>query len=400
MTPPPGEASPEALAGNEAVRLFVERAGAARPGFALRPGNAAAVAELCRRLDGIPLALELAAARASVLPVGDLLGLLEDRFRLLTGGSRTALPRQQTLAATVDWSYALLAEPERHLFERLSVFAGGWTLAVAERVAADPTGGVLQLLTRLVERSLVVAEEDGEGHARFRLLETLREYGREHLDASGGGEAGAVRDRHLIYYLTLAEEAAARVRQRPRERDDWLRRLDGEHENLRAALAWGAERDPAAGLRLAVALHWFWWYRRRHLEGQRWLETLLAGAPGEGPLQARALFRIGHLLREYGDLERARAALTAALARFAALDDQAGQAGVLGSLTLLHAAEGRPAEARRCAEQRLARSREFGAPAEVAIGLNQLGLLAAQEGDFAAASRWYEESSGARPPRG
>ena len=259
---------------------------------------------------------------------------------------------------------------------------------------------MLEPLTRLVERSLVLAEEDGEGHARFRLLETLREYARERLDASSGREAGAVRDRHLAHYLTLAEEAAVRVRQRPRERDDWLRRLDGEHENLRAALAWGVERDPAAGLRLAVALHWFWWYRRRHLEGQRWLETLLAGAPGEGPLQARALFRIGHLLREYGDLERARAALTGALARFAALDDREGQAAVLGSLALLHAAEGRPAEARRCAEQRQAGSREFGAPAEVAIGLNLLGLLAAQEGDFAAASQWYEESSGARPLRG
>ena len=137
-TPPPGAVSPEALAANESVRLFVERAGAARPGFALRPENAGAVAELCRRLDGIPLALELAAARASVLPVGDLLGRLEDRFRLLTGGSRTALPRQQTLAATVDWSYALLTEPERALFRRLAVFAGGWSLAAAERVAADP----------------------------------------------------------------------------------------------------------------------------------------------------------------------------------------------------------------------------------------------------------------------
>ena len=176
------------------------------------------MAELCRRLDGIPLALELAAARVRALPVGDLLGLLEDRFRLLTGGSRTALPRQQTLAATVDWSYALLTEAERALFRRLAVFAGGWSLAAAERVAADPADtadaagaggaaggpglvpadGVLELLTQLVDRSLVLAGEDGGGHARFRLLETLREYALERLRASG--EADAVHRRHLAHF--------------------------------------------------------------------------------------------------------------------------------------------------------------------------------------------------------
>ena len=190
--------------------------------------------------------------------MGDLLGQLDDRFRLLTGGSRTALPRQQTLAATVDWSYALLTEAERALFRRLAVFAGGWSLAVAERVAADPAatadavgaeeaasgpglvpaGAVLELLTRLVDRSLVLAEEDGEGHARFQMLETLREYALERLVANG--EAEAVAGRHAAHFLGLAEAAAPHLWRAAGAA--WLARLETEHGNLRAALGWLAGR--------------------------------------------------------------------------------------------------------------------------------------------------------------
>ena len=202
--PPAGirDAVPDAagLARYAAVRLFCERAAAVRPGFALTAASGAAVAQVCARLDGIPLAIELAAARVRVLPPRQLLARLDDRFRLLTGGSRTALPRQQTLRATVEWSYALLDDAERRLFARLAVFAGGFPLEAAEAVGADTDGvgiappEVLELLTRLVDGSLVEAEAQPDGTARFRLLETLREYARERLAASG--EAAALHERH------------------------------------------------------------------------------------------------------------------------------------------------------------------------------------------------------------
>ena len=202
-----------ALTHSEAVRLFVDRALAVLPTFRVTDQNAPAVAQVCARLDGLPLALELAAARVRVLPVEQLLARLADRFRLLTGGSRTAVERHQTLRAAVAWSYDLLAEPERALFDRLSVFAGGWTLEAAEAVGADGAADglaaseVLDLLTRLVDTSLVVAEPHPDGTARFRLLETLRQYGRQQLAGRGATAEAAVRERHAAYFLALAEAA-------------------------------------------------------------------------------------------------------------------------------------------------------------------------------------------------
>ena len=208
--PEPGSAPPvEVLARSEAVTLFAERAAVAQPAFAVTDRNAPAVAQVCARLDGIPLAIELAAARVRVLPVEQLLGRLDDRFRLLTGGSRTAPARQQTLRATIAWSHDLLPASERRLFARLAVFAGGFSLEAAEAVGAgDGIEGaeVLDLLTRLVDQSLVLAEAPPDGEARYRLLETLRAYAREALEASGG--AGAVRARHARFFLALAEATA------------------------------------------------------------------------------------------------------------------------------------------------------------------------------------------------
>ena len=257
------------------MRLFVERAGAVNAGVAVTGENASAIARICWRLDGIPLALELAAARVRVLPVEQLLARLEDRFRLLTGGSRTAPVRHQTLRAAVDWSYDLLDAPERALFARLSVFAGGWTLEAAEavgpgaRVEADE---VLDVLTRLADRSLVVAEARADGTARYRLLETLRQYARQKLAASG--EEDATRARHAAHYLALAEQAAPAT---PAGDVAALDRLEREHANLREALRWWAGRGEAEpGLRAATALSWFWGMRGHRTERREWLAHFLA----------------------------------------------------------------------------------------------------------------------------
>ena len=200
----------------------------------------------------------------------------------------------------------MLTDDERRLFRRLSVFAGGWTLDAAERICApDDSAGdeVLDLLTRLVDKSMVVAEGGASGVERYRLLETLRQYGQERLAESGEGDA--IRDRHFAYYLALVKTAHTEVAV-PRQRDGWLQRLDDDNDNLRTALTWGSERDPRAALRMAVDLSWYWWYRRRYPEGVGWQERLLDSAPGDTQLQARALAHIGLLAREYGDVERAQ----------------------------------------------------------------------------------------------
>lgn len=287
-----------ALTQYEAVRLFVDRALADDPAFRVTSHNASAVAEVCHRLDGIPLALELAAARLRVLPVEQLLARLEDRFRLLTGGSRTALPRQQTLRATVDWSYALLSDPEKTCFNRLAVFAGGFTLEAAEAVCADAAAvepaAVLDLLTHLIDKSLVSAGRLPDGTGRCRLLETLRHYARQTLAASG--EAAAVHERHARHFLAYVEQAEPALRG-PAQLDwldwlDWLERLEREHDNLRAALDWFAEHGPAEdGLRLAAALGSrasFWVTRGYLAEGRqrlarRWLSGRRANCPVRAP---------------------------------------------------------------------------------------------------------------------
>jgi predicted ATPase/DNA-binding CsgD family transcriptional regulator len=293
----------------EASRLFVERARTVRPGFSLEEDNAMAIAQICFRLDGMPLAIELAAARVRVLSVDQISTRLDDSFRLLTGGGRSVLARQRTLRATMDWSYALLSEDERALFRRLSVFAGGFTLEAAEMVctAEDLQGDeVLDLLASLVDKSLVlVVEEDGE--ARYRLLETARQYGREKLDESD--EADGVFRRHAEYYLALAEHAEPD----PREQGTWLERLETEHDNFRVALGWTLRPQSSAettelGVRMAVALgHRRFWPAYGLGEGLTWLERGLAGSNTlPGPLRAEALAHAGWIANVQGDFEKAR----------------------------------------------------------------------------------------------
>jgi len=287
--PDPDGAQTAASAGRfEAVQLFCDRAEAQRPGFALTDENADVVGHICRRLDGVPLAIELAAARVKVLAPDDLLARLEDRFRVLTGGSRTALPRQQTLRATVDWSHDLLGEAERVLFRRLSVFAGGFDLDACEAVCGtDRLAGelVLDLLAGLVDKSLAIAEADTHGRVRYSVLDTLRQYGHEKLEAAG--EADAVDDAHLRWFLDLAERAyAARID----AESAWLARLERDLDNLRAALDRARAVDPDAELRLAGALSWLWYLHTEHgSEGRARLAHALDGRHERTAVMARAL---------------------------------------------------------------------------------------------------------------
>ena len=269
----------------EAVRLFAERAASIQPGFLVTEANAPAVVQICRRLDGIPLAIELAAGRMDLLSPEQIAARLDKRFRLLTGGSRTALPRQQTLRASIDWSYSLLTESERLLLQRLSVFAGGWTLEAAEGVCGFDgleDFEVLDGLGQLVKKSLVVADSQVGFAVRYRLLETIRQYAREKLLDAGTGVD--VRTRHLNYYLELAEQAEPHLR--GPDQVDWLDRLEAEIDNLRAALEWSGEDQVEKGLRIATSLKWFWHARVQSYQGviTDWLDRFLTAYPTDEEL--------------------------------------------------------------------------------------------------------------------
>ncbi|MEA2645799.1 MAG: hypothetical protein QOE92_882 [Chloroflexota bacterium] len=293
----------EALAGFDAVRLLVDRARLHQRGFSLTEQNRAAVAQVCHRVDGIPLALELAAARIKVLPIEQIAERLDNAFALLTGGVRTALSRQQTLRAAVDWSHQLLDEGERALLRRLSVFAGSFSLDAAEAcTAGEGVDDVVTLLGRLVDKSLV-QHEPGQAWAPYRLLQTIRDYAGERLTESG--ETAELRDRHLAHYAGQAEEAAPELR--GPNAASWLDRLESEHDNLRAALSWAVARKDPAGLGLAADLGGLWLIRGHLAEGRQWLEEAIAAAGGDEPgAGARALMSAGRLAMEQGDYPAAR----------------------------------------------------------------------------------------------
>jgi non-specific serine/threonine protein kinase len=386
----------EETAGSEAGQLFIERAQAARPEFALTDRTARAVAEVCRRLDGLPLALELAAARVRVLDVEQLAARLDDRLRLLAVGSRTAPPRQQTLRAAVEWSYELLDDQERRLFERLAVFAGGWTLEAAEAVCSG--GGleradVLDLLGQLVDKSLVVSDATAEGPVRYRMLETLRAYARERLAASGGEKWSA--RRHAEYYLALAERAEPELT--GREQQVWLERLEQEHDNLRAMLRWSLEAgDAELGLRLAGASGRFWWARGHLGEGRRWLEGLLAATPSDGTalaaVRAKALAVAGRLAADQGDHHRAAALLEQGLVLFRRLGDKRGSAQSLGALGIMAMYQGDYSRAAALLEEGLALRRDLGDKRWIASSAAVRGIVATFQGDYVRAAVLADET--------
>ncbi len=298
--------TPTSLSQFAAVRLFIDRAVQAEPGFSVTNDNAPAVASVCCQLDGIPLAIELAAARVRSLPIEQIESRLDQRFLLLTGGSRVALPRQQTLRALIDWSYDLLLPREKAVLQRLSVFSGGWTLEAAEDVCSDhETEGweVTEIVLSLADKSLVVVQERVGGH-RYSLLESIREYARDRLSESGG--QSLLEDRHLRYFARLAVEAMTGLR--GPEQKEWFERLDPDHDNFRAALRRGAGTE--RGLELAGS-HWWYWYYRGHLtEGRSWLTSVLDQNPdGRPELRARALNGAGVLAEYQGDDDLALALL-------------------------------------------------------------------------------------------
>jgi len=378
----------------ESVRLFVDRATAAQPTFTLTEDNARSVAEICWRLDGIPLAIELAAARIKVLSPEQIAARLNNRFRLLTGGSRTVLPHHRTLQAALDWSTELLGPREKTLLRRLSVFSGWCTLDAVESICSDKDTAqedILDLLTSLVDKSLVIAEQV-HGEARYRLLETVREYSRDGLVEAG--EAVDFRNRHLRWYAALMERAEPEL-QGPRQ-ETWLTRLEAEHENVRGALEWGMieEGDTESGLRLAAAIRWFWEVRGYWREGLNWLEQILARAGDSAPplLRARALQGIGFLAFRLGDFDRMAAAGEESFALVNAVGDKQGAASSLTILGL-HACIRRDlgrAEAHGGAS--LALCREVGNKWGVAASLQILAVVARYRGELDKAHALYGES--------
>jgi predicted ATPase/DNA-binding CsgD family transcriptional regulator len=301
-TPPAGLGSePERLLAWESVSLFCDRALKVAPSFRLTRDNGPAVAEICRQLDGIPLAIELAAARLGIMSPGQIRARLGDRFSLLTGGGRTTVARQQTLRAALDWSYGLLGEDERKLFRRLSVFEGGFTLEAAEAVGSGTDGDpvdIVDLLTRVVDKSMVDCVGEARGEVRYQMLETLHQYGRERLIESA--EMEAAKEAHLRYFLAFAEEASPKLEDRSLVA---IERVDREVANLRLALEWASSSHVNRCLRLAVALEQYWLMRGRYIEAREAMTLGLAAGGGDPALRSRALAEMARSCGNMGDLE-------------------------------------------------------------------------------------------------
>ena len=390
MLPPLSLPDPAADLGTmlraDAVRLFVERALSRQPDFAVTEQNAPAAAKICSRLDGIPLALELAAARIGTLPLETIAARLDDRFGLLTSGDRMAVPRQQTLKALIDWSYDLLEVSEKRVFARLSVFAAGWTLDAAETVCADATlarADVLNLLDQLVQKSLVVRHEHED---RYGFLETIRDYASIRLQESR--EVDKLRDRHQQYFLRLAEAAESGLRSRKDELR-WLRSLETEHANLKAALQWSLEQ-PELGvdaLRMCGALRLFWMIRGHWREGRDWCSAALEKDAGVAPrdVRARVLITAGNMSYRLGETPAAEALVEAALTLAREADDRSLEAVALNNLSALVADHGDRARALQLLDQAVAINRNAGNKELESISLSNIGFHLIDQGDLAAA---------------
>ena len=394
--PPADLAAPGRLAAFESVQLFTERAVMYRRGFALDQANAAAVAAVCVRLDGIPLAIELAAARLGSLSVSEISSRLDQRFRLLTGGSRTALPRHQTLRALIDWSYDLLNPDERIMADRLSVFAGGWTLAAAEAVtSAGDAGGwqVLDRLAALVDKSLVQAEEI-HGSTRYRLLETVRHYAAERLAGRPGSELDETRTAHRNYYLALVETAGVQLR--GPDEAVWLDRLQVEFDNIRAALAFSLGDPDSAepGLRLAAGLRWFCIMRGRSGEVLEALHVLLERPDAQMPTltRARALNASCHLLNHFGDDSMIPTLADEAIQIARSLADAAATADALSHLCWFRLERGDLPAALAQIDEAVGLARTTGDPRLMADLLGRRAVFKGEAGDLDAAFADNQES--------
>jgi predicted ATPase/serine/threonine protein kinase len=383
----------EVLSQYPAVALFVQRAVAARPDFELNRENAAAVTEICARLDGLPLAIELAAARVKVLSPASMLARLASRLQLLTGGSQDLPHRQQTLRAAIDWSYDLLSAPEQKLFRRLAVFVGGCTLEGAEAVCdakGDLDLDLLDGVTSMVNKSLVQQVEPAKGESRFVMLETLREYAVEKLEASG--EETMTRRAHAAYFLVLAEEDA--TEQGTPQGVEWLQRLTLEHDNFLAGLEWLTETGETEwGLRLGAALFRFWEMREYLTEGRDRLGKLLnlPGAAGSSKARARVLFAAGVLAGEQGDYASAEMLMNQSQDIAVRLGDKTGVAVSLNALAVIARDRGDVAKANILFEASLALWRELDDPKAVARALSNLANVVKLQGDYTRARSLYAE---------
>lgn len=383
-----------ALARVPAVDLFIQRARAIRPDFRLTPGTADAVADICRRLDGLPLALELAAARTRLLAPAELLARLDHRLHLLTTGPADRPPRQQTMRDAIAWSHDLLDEDERRLFRRLTVFGGGWTMRAVEAVCADddlPAAAILDSAENLLEHHLLRAETaSAEDETRIGIYETIREYACEQLVASG--ERAMTERRHAAYYLALAKRAQPELD--GREQAMWVSRLESEHDNLRVALDWAlTQAETEIGLRLVAAVWWFWQAHGHLFEAKQWFARMFAldretGFTAPPATRARALLGAGMVAFRLYEHEQAAALLGESLALFQALADAYGTADALNALGLVAQEQGDFLRAAALYEESIALYRVSDSTYDIAIALARL------QGEYARATTLFEESLG------
>ncbi len=384
------------IVGYESVELFLTRATAVAPDFKATDANAPAIAAVCRRLDGIPFAIELAGARTRSMSAEQINTRLDDCFRLLTGGDRTALPRQQTLRALIDWSYGLLNDQEKGLLARLSVFAAGWSLAAAERVTSDDEideFDVLDLMTSLVDKSLVSVGHEG-GQARYRLLSTVHRYAQDRLEETG--TAGAFQQRHLDWALSVAEAASTDLE--TARMPEALATFDLEEDNLRAALDVWESRETGVPehLRAVAAMGKFWLIRGRLREGRDRVQAALARPAGEGSeaelVRAWALQALGNLIRAQGDLDESIRVCEEAYEIRVAHGDVPGAAECLNSIGVASWLLGESTRARELFERSLASLAPLGEKRQRASSLNNLGILARDSGDYEQSQAYYAES--------
>jgi predicted ATPase len=376
-----------------AIALFVQRAAAVKPGFALTNENASAVTEICTRLDGLPLAIQLAAARIRLLPPAAMRSRLASRLQLLTSGARDLPARQQTLRHTIDWSYDLLSEAERKLFRRLSVFAGGFTLEAAESACdtkQDLELDVLDGLSSMVDKSLVRQVEQADGEPRFVMLETIREYGLEKLSASG--EQTLTCKAHAAYYVVLAEDAA--TEKNASEIETWMDRFETEHDNFRLALDWLIEaKNGEWGVRLATALFRFWETREYFTEGRHRLEAVLQlpSTPAQDAVRMRALFAAGVLASNQRDYEAAEHLFGQSLEIAKRQQDQQSVAVALNALAVLNRSQAKLEAANEMFKESLTVWKQLGDRLAVARGLSNLATVRRLQGNFEEARELYEE---------
>jgi predicted ATPase/class 3 adenylate cyclase len=392
--PGQAEATKDAALGCESVQLFVERASAANPTFQLTDENASSVAQVCSRLDGIPLAIELAASRVAVFSPEQIAGRLDDRFKLLTGGSRTALPRQQTLRALIDWSYDLLNEPERALLRRLSVFAGGWTFEAAETICNNVD--VFEHLPQLINKSLVTVKDEGD-EPRYHLLETIRQYARDKLLEAGEGQG--TRDRHLAYFLEMAETASPELRTRTNELQ-WLKLLETEYDNIRTAIEWGLSNDPFAVMRMVHLLMFFMITKSHAGEGHRWGAEVLKQI-GDGKSltteqnkhKGRLLSSMSILSFSMGDNQTTRTEADEAITLLRSADDTPNLAFTLGFRAVADFLTGNTEAAVKASEEAIRLAEELGDNHILGIVLSSASRVEAfAKGDFAKAYAVHERA--------